>query len=403
MIKLIYVDPIMNAVSALVRPIDPNDKIGPSGVGPNRVVAAQDEMEYMVRFENFASASAPVQELIVVDYLDAGLDWTTVRFKEIAYGDRIVTPPVGSQTFTVRDQPPTNSPSLTGSAVGHMVIDVHGTVNPQTGRMEWRVTALDTNTSLLPMDALSGFLPPENGTGRGQGYVKLGVRPKSNLPIGTAITNIATIIFDGNDPIATPPVWNIIGDVPSLAATIAYLPGQIIAGTPFTYTIGVTNTGTNAVANVVLTNALPSGVTVVNATAPLGTVTVTNGTVIWNLGTVTNGSGGLLTVTALPSQEGTLTNTIYYSGGSGLAIYTAPSEIAVLASTRPTLAIRLAGGNVEIAWPTNAVGFRLLRVSALSPFAVWEPVTNAPVATGYEYRVQRQPAAQTEFYRLSKP
>ena len=249
----------------VIRPIDPNDKIGPNGVGPNRVVSAQDELEYMIRFENLASASAPVQELIVVDYLDAGLDWTTVRFKEIAYGDRIVTPPVGSQSFTVRDQPPTNSSSLTGSAVGSMVIGVRGTANPQTGRLEWRVTALDTNTGFWPMDALSGFLPPENGTGRGQGYVKLGVRPKNNLPIGTAITNIATIVFDGNEPIDTPPVWNLVGDVPSLAATIAYLPGQIMVGTPFTYTIGLTNNGTNLVENVILTNALPAGVSAVKS------------------------------------------------------------------------------------------------------------------------------------------
>ena len=389
--------------SSVVRPIDPNDKIGPAGVGPNRVVSAQDEMEYMVRFENFASASAPVQELIVVDYLDGGLDWTTVRFKEIAYGDRIVTPPVGSQSFTVRDQPPTNSPSLTGSAVGHMVVDVHGMVNPQTGRVEWRVTALDTNTSLLPMDALSGILPPEDGTGRGQGYVKLGVRPKSDLPLGTAITNIATIVFDNNEPIATLPAWNMIGDVPSLAATIAYLPGQIMAGTPFTYTVGLTNTGTNLVENVVLTNALPSGVSVVSATATLGTATVTNGAVIWNLGTVTNGLGGLLTVIALPSQEGTFANTVYYSGGSGLAIYSAPSEITVIGSTRPPLAIRLLGGNVELAWPTNTAGFHLQRTSTLGPSPAWDSITNAPATVGEEFRLQFTPGAGAEFYRLIKP
>jgi uncharacterized repeat protein (TIGR01451 family) len=286
----------------VVGPIDPNDKIGPGGIGPNRVVSAQDELEYMIRFENVASASAPVQELVVVDYLDAGLDWTTVRFKELAYGDRIVTQPAGGQSFTVRDQPPANSSSIIGAAVGSMVIEVRGTANPQSGRIEWRVSCLDTNTGFWPQDALSGFLPPENGTGRGQGHVKFGVRPRGNLPLGTAITNVATIVFDNNDPIATPSVWNIVGDVPSLAATLAYAPGPVTAGMPFTYTIGLTNTGTNLVRNVVLTNALPAGVTVLAATATLGAVTVTNGTVIWSLGTVTNGAGGRLTVTVLPSQ-----------------------------------------------------------------------------------------------------
>ena len=132
---------------------------------------------------------------------------------------------MGSQSFTIRDTPPANSPALSGMEAAQVVVNASGSLNPQMGRMEWRLSAMDTNTSFFPMDALTGFLPPEDGTGRGQGYVKLGVRPRNDLPMGTAITNIATIIFDGNDPIATAPVWNMIGDVPSLATTIAYLPG----------------------------------------------------------------------------------------------------------------------------------------------------------------------------------
>jgi len=396
-------DPLGETTASVVRPIDPNDKIGPSGVGPNRVVSAQDELEYMIRFENFATATAPVAELIVVDYLDAGLDWTTVRFKEIAYGDRIVTPPVGSQSFTVRDQPPTNSPSITGSAVGSMVVDVRGSANPQIGRVEWRMTCLDTNTGFWPVDALSGFLPPENGAGRGQGYVKFGVRPKANLPLGAAITNTASIVFDGNDAIATPPVWNIIGDVPSLAATIAYAPGQITAGMSFTYTVGLTNTGASVVENVILTNALPTHMTILDATATQGTITVTNGAVIWNLGAVANGEGGLLTVTALPSQEGAFANAIRYSGGSGLAIYSLPSEITVVAATRPTLAIRYLGDRVELTWPTNSSGFRLQGAPVLGPAPAWSPITNAPQTTGDRFRIELPPAEAAGFYRLVNP
>ena len=392
---------LAHRLMAVVRPIDPNDKIGPNGVGPNRVVSTQDEMEYMVRFENFASASAPVQELIVVDYLDAGLDWTTVRFKEIAYGDRIVTPPLGSQSFTVRDQPPTNSPAITGSAAKHMVVDVHGVVNPQTGRLEWRVRALDTNTSQLPVDALSGFLPPEDGTGRGQGHVKFGVRPKAELPLGTGITNLATIVFDGNDPIATPPVWNLVGDVPSLAAIIACVPGQITVGLPFSYTIGLTNTGSAAVTNVVLTNTLPAGMSLVSVSATRGTVTVTNGMVIWDLGTLTNGFGGALTITANPTQEGTFSNGIYFSGGSGLAVFNPPSEIVVTPAV-PRLGIRLVGGQVVLFWSTNYAAFHPQRAGLLSAQPAWSDLTNAVQQAGAEYRVVIGPPAGRQWFRLAK-
>ena len=48
-----------------------------------------------------------------------------------------------------------------------------------------------------------GFLPPENGTGRGHGHVSYCVRPKANVPEGTQITNVAFIQFDLSPVIAT--------------------------------------------------------------------------------------------------------------------------------------------------------------------------------------------------------
>jgi hypothetical protein len=394
---------IASGTSDVVRPIDPNDKLGPVGVGLNRIVGTQDELEYMVRFENFATASAPVQELILVDYLNTGLDWTTVRFKEIAYGDRIITPPQDSTSFTVRDMPPTNSISITGPTIGPMAIDVSAAVNPQIGRVEWWLRAIDTGTNLPPQDALAGFLPPENGTGRGQGHVRFTVKPKADVPVGTLITNKASIVFDFEAPIETPTVWNTIGSEYSVSASIAYLPGQIAVGVPFTYAIGLTNNGTNIVPNVILTNAPPSSVTVLDAIATHGTVTVTNDTVIWSLGTVTNGFGGVLTVTAVPSQEGTFTNNVFYSSGSGLAFYSAPSEVTVVPSIPPRLSIGLARGQIELAWPTNSVGFRLQRAFDIGPSAVWETIAAEPLIFGEEFRVILAPTNDAEFFRLIKP
>ena len=386
----------------VVRPIDPNDKIGPDGIGPNRVVSADDVMEYMVRFENAASASAPVQELILVDYLDPDLDWTTVKLLELSYGGRSIPVPPGSESYRTRDFPPVSWSGVAGSQVGSLAVDLTANVNSQIGRFECRLSAVDTNTAYFPLDALTGFLPPEDGTGRGEGYLRFTVKPKAGLPIGTAITNIATIVFDGNDPIATPPVWNIVGDVPSLAATIAYLPGQIMAGMPFTYSVGLTNTGTNAVTNVVLTNALPEGMSVVSATATYGIVTITNGIVRWDLGTVTNGFGGVLTVTVLPTQEGTFANSVFFSGGSGLAIYSSPWDMVVIPAA-PRLDIRLVGGQVVLFWSTNYAGFHLKKTASLAAPAPWGDVTNAPTVLGAEFRVQLGLPSSTSFYRLVNP
>ena len=48
-----------------------------------------------------------------------------------------------------------------------------------------------------------GFLPPEDGTGRGKGWFSFTIRPKAGLATGTQIRNIALIKFDANAPIAT--------------------------------------------------------------------------------------------------------------------------------------------------------------------------------------------------------
>lgn len=150
-----------------------------------------------------------MQELVVEDYLDAGLDWTTLQFNDIAYGNRLTVMPAGSLEYSGRDFP--TPPAITGTTQGPMAIDMTASLDPQTGRIEWWLKAIDTATGLPPEDALAGFLPPEDGTGRGQGHVSFLIKPKANVALGTRIANTASIVFDTNDPIATNEVWNTIG------------------------------------------------------------------------------------------------------------------------------------------------------------------------------------------------
>ena len=60
-----------------------------------------------------------------------------------------------------------------------------------------------------PVDPSIGFLPPNNGT-TGQGFVKFLVK---SIDMACCITRIdaeATIIFDQNEPIGTPPIFNTV-------------------------------------------------------------------------------------------------------------------------------------------------------------------------------------------------
>ena len=96
-----------------------------------------------------------------------------------------------------------------------------------------------------------------------------------------------------------------------------YLPGQIMAGMPFTYTVTLANNGTNTVSNVALTNTLPGGATILSGSASLGTATVSNGVLLWNITGLTNGVTAILTVTAMPTTDGSYANQIVFTGGSG--------------------------------------------------------------------------------------
>jgi hypothetical protein len=60
-----------------------------------------------------------------------------------------------------------------------------------------------------PRDPRRGFLPPNNGT-TGQGHVTFSVRVKSSVKPLTRIDAQASIIFDRNEPIDTPPIFNTV-------------------------------------------------------------------------------------------------------------------------------------------------------------------------------------------------
>ena len=62
--------------------------------------------------------------------------------------------------------------------------------------------SIDPTTDLPPSVDI-GFLPPEDGTGRGQGFIAYTVEQIPGLTTGTEIRNIAYITFDGAETIAT--------------------------------------------------------------------------------------------------------------------------------------------------------------------------------------------------------
>ncbi|MDB5389702.1 MAG: repeat protein, partial [Planctomycetaceae bacterium] len=173
---------------------DPNDKLGAAGFGSQAFIPAGTTIPYRIDFENDAAATAPAQEVDITDQLSTNLNWNSFELTEIGFGDQIVSVPANSQNFQ------TTVPFTDDNSTFNVEIDV--SFDAATGKFSVVFLSIDPNTS-LPPDVLTGFLPPEDGTGRGQGYVTYTVDPKSGLASGTAIRNVALISFDKQEIIAT--------------------------------------------------------------------------------------------------------------------------------------------------------------------------------------------------------
>lgn len=191
-------------------PQDPNDKQGPTGYGLLNFTGKGQEYFYTVNFENIPTASANAQRIRITDKLDPNLDWRTFRLKEIGFGKYRIPIPDNRAFYQGRLQ--------LGEDLGNLVADISAGLDIATGQVTWTLTALDPKTGEQPNGANQGLLPPNDSTGRGQGYVTYTVQPKADVKTGTVIANSATIIFDTEEPITTNTVTNTIdADAPTSA------------------------------------------------------------------------------------------------------------------------------------------------------------------------------------------
>ena len=92
-------------------------------------------------------------------------------------------------------------------------VGVNASINTVTGVLSWTMQSVDPTTGGLPANPLAGFLPPNNSSNLGTGYVTFSVTPKSGLANGTTIVNQGSIVFDVNSAISTNSVTNTIVSV----------------------------------------------------------------------------------------------------------------------------------------------------------------------------------------------
>ncbi|MEF8794849.1 MAG: T9SS type A sorting domain-containing protein [Salinivenus sp.] len=184
--------------------IDPNDKRGPTGTCTERYISARDSLPYTVFFENKSSATAPAQQVVIDDTLDADrFDLSTFSFGTVALGDTSIAVPEDTLAFSKEvDLRPDRD----------VIVRIEGSVDEMTGVLEWTFTSLDPDTMEPVTDPLAGFLPPNEDPPEGQGSVSYFADLESDVPSGAQFGRAAQIVFDNNDPIGTG-VWSNTLDI----------------------------------------------------------------------------------------------------------------------------------------------------------------------------------------------
>ena len=185
-------------------PIDPNDIVGPDGAGDQEFITASGTKAYTIRFENDASAGAPAQRIVVTQQLDSDLDFRSFRLDDFGFNN---------QRFELDGRSAFLSQRLDLTAAHGYMVDVSAAVDVATGLVTWTLQTIDPKTGEAPLDATVGLLPPNDDTGRGDGFLSYTIRAKNNLPTGTVIDAEARIVFDTEAPIDTPPIFNTLDSV----------------------------------------------------------------------------------------------------------------------------------------------------------------------------------------------
>ncbi|KAJ8025089.1 Teneurin-3 [Holothuria leucospilota] len=199
---------LWNDVLDWIESRDPNDILGPPGFGEARFIAADSCLDYRIRFENEANATAPAQLVTITTSLDEDVDMATFQLGDFGFGNF---------TFDSNSRSAILQNTIEFEDERSYVVRVTAGLDFQNMRATWEMQTLDPETGLPPTDPGVGFLPPnpENGTD-GEGYVTYSVKLRRNVKTYDVIDAEATIVFDKNEPITTEPIFNTIDrDVPS--------------------------------------------------------------------------------------------------------------------------------------------------------------------------------------------
>ena len=191
---------------------DPNDLFGPVGFGAPNFILPSQPLGYRIDFENDPGASASTAVVTITETLDANLDLSTFQLGAIGFGGITLNVPAGLTSY---------STIVDDTAATGLDVRVEASLNVQTRVVTWTFTSIDPATGQPPANPLAGFLPPDVTAPEGLGFVTYTANAKADLPTGTTISALASVVFDANAPIDTAVFTNTLDAAPPTTAITA--------------------------------------------------------------------------------------------------------------------------------------------------------------------------------------
>ncbi|MBQ7251066.1 MAG: leucine-rich repeat protein [Kiritimatiellae bacterium] len=188
--------------------IDPNEVVGPAGVGDaetERFVEPGEWLDYTIYFENATNASAAAMQVRVTEELDPRLDWDTLELGEVVFANVTDLGLAGKSGGTSE------------CAVPGADYTVRTSFSLHNGIATWHLRMVDPDGDEdgWPTDPYAGFLPPNDGDHNGEGHVSYRIKVCDDAPKNVRVTASADIVFDWNEAIPTAPSWwNRVGHLP---------------------------------------------------------------------------------------------------------------------------------------------------------------------------------------------
>jgi uncharacterized repeat protein (TIGR01451 family) len=240
---------------------------------------------------------------------------------------------------------------------------------PNDASLVWVTNTLSPNEVLISADNSlhAAFTTNGNVLLCNVGGLAAGASVKFTIVVSPtsagSITNIASVTATSGEvdlnPANNSAFAIVTANLPQadLGVSVSASPNPVTVGSNLTATILVTNSGPNTALNVVVSNALPAGVTYVSgsASASQGTVSNLNGVIVANLGTVPNNGTASITFREVPSSVGSITNTARVTSiaADGNSANNAASAISTVLNPAPLILVPAVNLTAESVLPAN--------------------------------------------------